>query len=497
VPAFVTFIGAAALSLTAALGHGGQTQTVSPDVASRGQVVRVALPSKVPAPADLVATIRVAGAKTRERPTRATGRYVWVRVDVPTLAGPAGAAPSGTLEARLTLASDHRRILATTFELRTGGPRLALPTGPAQPPAVPKTETAPGTEAAPVTEPAPVPEPEPEPEPVPEPVAELPEVVPAPEPPTGGPPAPEAPAPLPPPESTDRLNWAPPTLTAPTVVTVPDGRDPAVLRLSTARDYVVKLPPEGIHGTLEINGGHNVDLIGGQITVPATANQADNGADDTDTALYVRAATGTVHIEGVLIEADAGTQFDGIDINAPLATVQVENVRMEDVYGTRTAEHADVIQTWGGVKELDVDDLTANGDYQGLTVAPALGIVGNVNLDNVDITAEAAPPSLKSITVGGGIMLWLTRGITTCESPSVTLQDVYIANLTGRIDSANTVWPSPASRLSCDPVVAGEAITWPGLPVSGQITTGRPPGGSFVPEGVAGNAYVSPGYQPF
>ena len=233
-----------------------------------------------------------------------------------------------------------------------------------------------------------------------------------------------------------------------------------------------------------------------KITVPSTANQTDNGADDTDTALYVRASTGTVHIEGVLIDAEPGVMFDGIDVNAPQATVQVEDVRMEDVYGAATSEHGDVIQTWGGVKELDVDRLTANGDYQGLTIAPDLGAVGTVHIENVDMTAEAAPPSMAATAAGGGIMLWLTNGKSSCESAAITLQDVYVANLTGRILSAATAWPSASSGLSCDSAFDGTTITWPGLPVSGGVTIGAPPQGPFVPAGVAGSAYVSTGYLP-
>ena len=297
------------------------------------------------------------------------------------------------------------------------------------------------------------------------------------------------------PPARERLAWAPPRLRDPEVVHVPGGENPAILRLDTRRDFVVKLPRTGLRGTLEINGGHNVELIGGEITVPSTANQTDNGADDSDTAIYVRASTGTVHIEGVSIKADADTQFDGIDVNAPQATVQVENVRVEDVYGSRTTEHADVIQTWGGVKELDVDGLTARGDYQGVTVAPALGDVGTVHLRNIDMTAEAAPESLAEHTVGGGIMLWLTSGTTTCRSASVSLEDVYIANRTGRIRSSDTVWPSPSSKLGCSPVVSSDTIRWPGLPVAGAVNLGTPPQGSFVPEGLAGNGYRSPGYR--
>lgn len=298
------------------------------------------------------------------------------------------------------------------------------------------------------------------------------------------------------PPGLEKLAWAPPKLHRAKVVHAPNGENPAILRLDPQRDYVVKLPRHGLRGTLEINGGHNVVVMGGEVKVPSSANQTDNGADGTDTAIYVRASTGTVHIEGVLIRADDDTLYDGIDVNAPEATVQVENVRVEDVYGSRTSMHADVIQTWGGVKQLDVDGLTAHGDYQGLTIAPDLGPVGSVHLKHVDLTAEAAPPSLARVTVGGGIMLWLTSGTDTCNSATVTLKHVFIANRTSRIRSTNTVWPSPTSGLECAPAVADGRIEWPTLPVSGAVTIGAPPHGSFVPEGVPGNGYHSPGYQP-
>jgi hypothetical protein len=311
-----------------------------------------------------------------------------------------------------------------------------------------------------------------------------------------GHPAPPSAASPPSPPLLEKLAWAPPQLHQATVVHAPNGQNPAILRLDPQRDYVVKLPRHGLRGTLEINGGHNVVLIGGEVTVPSTANQTDNGADGTDTAIYVRESTGTVHIEGVLIRADANTQFDGIDVNAPKATVQVENVRVEDVYGSLTTEHADVIQTWGGVKQLDVDGLTARGDYQGLTVSPDLGEVGSVHLKHVDLTVEAPPPSLARETVGGGIMLWLTSGTDTCDSATVTLKHVFIADLTNRVRPANTVWPSSTSGLECASTVSDGRIEWPGLPVSGAVDIGVPPHGSFVPAGVAGNEYRSPGYQP-
>jgi hypothetical protein len=451
----------AALSLGGAHAHPLPAATVTPHVASWGQEIRVALPPTIPSPNGLKARIRVAGMTSAGKPDRATDRFVWVRVDAREPSAAAATPVNGMLEAHLTLTSGRRRVLQTSFEVRAETPVTTT----RQPAAAPVASSPPAT-----ISPSPIDSSETVEIPTQE-GADVPQV-------TGS----------------QALDWAPPTLTAPTVVTVPDGKDPAVLRLSTSKDYVVQLPPDGIHGTLEINGGHNVDLVGGEITVPSTANQTDNGADDTDTALYVRAATGTVHIEGLLIKADEDTLFDGIDVNAPEATVQVENMRVEDVYGSLDSEHADVIQTWGGVKQLDVDGLTANGDYQGLQIAPDLGPVGTVNLDHVDMTAEAAPPSLAATASGGGIMLWLTRG-RTCESPTVSMRDVYVSNLTHRIASIDTAWPSPGSGSSCALTQIGETLVWPQLPVSGGVTIGPPPGGPFVPEGEAGNSYVSPGYS--
>lgn len=277
---------------------------------------------------------------------------------------------------------------------------------------------------------------------------------------------------------------------------VQSGLDPDKLNLSTSRDYVLVLPPQGIHGTIWINGGHNVVLIGGEITVPSSANQTDNGADDTDTAIYVQGSTGTVHIEGVLINADPNVMFDGIDVNAPGATVDVENVRMENVYGSSTTEHADVIQTWGGASALRVDHLTAAGDYQGLTIAPALGTLGMADIRNVDLTLTESPAALAATTTGGGYMIWLTEGTTTCNSSPASFTNVYVANEADHVANSNTVWPPSTAALPCRSTLSADEVSWPGLPITGAVTLGSPTAGPFVPAGTAGNKYQSPGYAP-
>lgn len=292
------------------------------------------------------------------------------------------------------------------------------------------------------------------------------------------------------------LKWAPPALVNPHTIVLRSGLDPDHLSLSPHQDYILKVPAGGIHGTVEIDGGHNVVMIGGSITVPSTANQTDNGADDTDTGIYIRHSTGTVHIEGVSITGDPDTQFDGIDVNAPLATVQLENIRVANVWGSNTTEHADVVQTWGGIRVLRIDRLTGAGDYQGLTVNPDLGPVGSVDIDNVNLTYEAPPPALAPMTVGGGYMIWLTKGVDTCYAPTQTkLKNVYVYDKSRRVRRSNTVWPpSRGTNLPCAARRDGTVVTWKKLPVRGHVELTAPPAGPFVPAGAAGNSYHSPGY---
>lgn len=294
------------------------------------------------------------------------------------------------------------------------------------------------------------------------------------------------------------LTWSPPRLVAPTTISLPTTS--AHLQLNPAKDYILKLPAAGLTGSLWIEGGHNVVMIGGTITVPSTANQTDNGADNTDTGIYVKNATGTVHIEGVAIGAQTNVMFDGIDINAPLATVQIENVRITKLWGSDTMMHADAVQTWGGVGTLRIDRLSADGDYQGLTIDPDLGPVGNVDIQDTDLTIDPIPSQLLSESKGGGHMIWLTKGASTCNAPSsVTLQNVYVNNTTTSLglSPADLVWPQATNtNLSCASVDRNGSFSWPHLPVTGTVTLGAPPGGQFVPAGVAGSNYVSPGYLP-
>jgi hypothetical protein len=269
---------------------------------------------------------------------------------------------------------------------------------------------------------------------------------------SGGPAPKPGPTPRP---AAGPLAWAPPQLVSPTTVKLTD--DHHDLKLDKKKDYVVQLPPDGLHvqGT-SIWGGHNVVLIGGEIDVPA---------DDPGRGLALKSQTGTLHVEGLWITGDG--LREGINLDQPSgAVVQLENLRVDAPNGSRSTNHADVIQSWAGPRVLRIDRLSATTTYQGFFLLPNQHDKGpqpeGFDLRHVDLRG------LK----GSGYMLWRDGA-----SWPVAVQDVYVRR-PGSHERTKLLWPKK-----------GEASrSW------SQVHVGTPPGGSFVPDGVAGTGYKSPGY---
>jgi len=280
------------------------------------------------------------------------------------------------------------------------------------------------------------------------------------------------------------LRWAPPLMVEPKTITLGTGYTHTTL--ATNRDYIVKLPATKKVGGTWIDGGHNVVIVGGYITVP----QGNSSATVNETtALSIKGATGTVHVEGVLIDGSGGGEFDGITINAPEATVQLENLRIVGVRGGYERVHADVVQPWGGVKDLRIDRLTGRSNYQGLTLKPDLGPIGAAELEEVDVTATT-----EGTLDRGGHMLWLTRGVDTCSAYPMTLSNVFVTPRPGK-PLSGAVWPQKNFTLGCPAAGTKSSLDWPALPVLGAAQLGPPSSGSYVPAGVAGLSYQSPGYR--
>jgi hypothetical protein len=277
------------------------------------------------------------------------------------------------------------------------------------------------------------------------------------------------------------LRWPPPELDEPTTIRLGTGFSD--LRLEPGRDYVLRLPRGRKLGGAFIEGGRNVVVIGGWISLPR-----DTTSDRQRRALYFKGQTGTVHVEGVLIDGSAGGQGDGIAINAPRAAVQIENTRIVGLHGSEASTHADVVQPWGGVHALRIDRLTGSSAFQGLQLPVALGPIGSALVRYADLRALPAAPGR-----GGGHMLWLTPPHACGDGYPVALEQVWIAARPGRA-LANTVWPGVADGSACAGEREPDGVGWPRLPVRGVVRGGAPPGGDFVPRWSVGAGYRSPGY---
>jgi hypothetical protein len=154
-----------------------------------------------------------------------------------------------------------------------------------------------------------------------------------------------------------KLTWAPPALSNPVTVNVPSSG--GTVNLDSTRDYIVNIGNVSAIGGVILNGGHNVVAIGGHITIPwagSTPSPSDRRA------LELKNQTGVVHVEGLLIDNAGGDLGEGIQIADENAVVQIENVRVTDIHARDevgfTDTHPDIIQPWGGYKELRVDRLT-------------------------------------------------------------------------------------------------------------------------------------------
>jgi hypothetical protein len=331
------------------------------------------------------------------------------------------------------------------------------------------------------------------------------------------------------------LPWAPPGYpdysgyTTKTITTADESSLPYTLNLTpTTGNFIVKLPSTNYMGAIRITGGNNVVIIGGQITVPNSANVNDNDSDSSDEGLLMEHQTGTVFLEGLLLgcQASPATMCDGFNFEDQAANIVMENNRAVGLYGTNGAdgnpnnepnEHADVIETWGGANSLDIYNLTGSGDYQGLTIGPVYSnsapvasggcggecTVKSYDLRNVNLINLPVPSSLQSVWHGGGKLMLVTSYDKNCTTTGpMWLTNIYIEDQNSQVGTDDQTWPSATDGGNCPGVISGSTQTWPALTNIkgaggsgvGHVTLSAPPGGDFVPAGVAGTSYVSPGY---
>jgi hypothetical protein len=351
------------------------------------------------------------------------------------------------------------------------------------------------------------------------------------------------------------LTWAPPAgWESFTAATVPSGGGTLSLRSDT--DYRL-VAPGTITGPLHIRGGRNVVWIGGHIRIddkPAIATATyRRGLVISDASDGSSVDGRVVHIEGLRI--DGNDLSEGINTSSPRAVLQLENIHVRaahirgsddrDAKGVYTAgNHADVLQPWGGFKEIRVDGLTGSSNYQGFYYSVDIGAgygkswFRRVNLAAVQTTGEE--------TINGEVMDYAGHrmyranvdrlGQQRIESGTFWVQhhqnsgwargrfrrDSYrdangvlqVEPVLGSATFTDTVWGGRYSGGQVGHTIAADALgtyaTWPDSLVdangeiairnwngtaSGRIYSGVPPHGDYVPAGSVGLSYVSPGYS--
>jgi hypothetical protein len=168
---------------------------------------------------------------------------------------------------------------------------------------------------------------------------------------------------------------------------------------------------------------------------------------------------------------------------------------VDGVYGFHNQFHAHVIKPFGGVSGLRIDKLTGYTGYQGLTLDTELGPIGSADISRVNLVAIRK--QVWGPGNNGGQMIWLTHDAACRQTYPIRFGQVYVQPRAGT-DLARAVWPMATGGVACPAQAARNdaEVSFPSLPVEGIIQRGAPPHGDFVPEGVAGIGYVSPGYQP-
>ncbi|MDQ4131788.1 MAG: hypothetical protein M3179_00960 [Actinomycetota bacterium] len=298
----------------------------------------------------------------------------------------------------------------------------------------------------------------------------------------------------------DRLSWAPPALSSPTTVTVNSdiirgrGENGHKWFLDSTKDYEIRIGTVNTSYGVVISGGRNVVIKGGYITIPWAGTYSDNAAAYKDMAkrraLLVANQTGTVHIEGLLIDNALGDLTEGIQIQSPNADVQIENVRITGVHArdevSYTDNHPDCVQPLG-VKALRVDRFTCSTDAQAFYLDNGDGALGRVDIrrTNVSGTVNTYP--------------YLFHRVQRDQTYPLTLSDVWVKpqpgdSLFGSVSNVLMKGGAYQGKYTAS-VSRNLTASWPDDPtVTGLIRSGTPAGGDFVPAASVGLNYVSPGY---
>jgi hypothetical protein len=350
------------------------------------------------------------------------------------------------------------------------------------------------------------------------------------------------------------LTWAPPAAWQQyAAATVPTQGGTITLRSDT--DY--RLSASGtITRPVVIRGGRDVVWIGGHIRIdeqasaaPGTARRGLVIADAPDGSSVDGRV---VHLEGLLIDGD--DLSEGIDPACPSAIVQLANVHVglvhirgiDDRDGTGSYQHenhADVLQPFGGFRELRVDGLTGSSNYQGIYHSVDLGTAyGRSWFRRVDLTAREVPGEevIEGRVIGHAGHRMYRANVDRLGQQRIDTGTFWVQHhpnsgwaggrfhrvayrdadgvlredpVAGTATFTDAVWAGTRTAGQVPHTLATDALgtyaAWPATltdvngdvairnwddTAAGRIYSGAPPEGDYVPATAVGEHYVSPGY---
>jgi hypothetical protein len=271
------------------------------------------------------------------------------------------------------------------------------------------------------------------------------------------------------------LLFSPPTLSSPSTFTVSSGNRTLD---GGGGDWNVVMPATPLTGrsgdaALVIKNVHNVKLIGGEILINTPYS---TGSVASQQGVFITGTvTGEVFIEGLWVHGTSVGQ--AILIACGAGTVTIQNSRLE-TYHTVGTIHTDAIQTYSGPHTLQMYQNTLYSNGLSLQMQPrefcsgcSFGTWHYERQDMHQVTAQA--PALNKSASGKA--WWAEYHEDFWLEPNPSHSQPIMVNWS----YAPNGW-SPAGGTN----VSGEALN-----------IGTPGGGNFVPLGVAGTGYVSPGYQ--
>lgn len=277
------------------------------------------------------------------------------------------------------------------------------------------------------------------------------------------------------------LAWSRPSMSNPVTHHV-GGTTGTTYTAASGQDTIIHFDSP-VTTRLNLSGGHNWEIIGGEININGSCQTSDacNG-------LTVSGANGTIYVEGLYMHGS--TLNDGFKGNSPYATWIMQNSLINGVHGTQSSYHSDCWQPYGGFQHFYMDYVTCYTTMQGGMIKSDGPVSwGDTDWRNVNIVGFNDVDGWPINVILGCCN---RDGVAYTKGPIHT-SGLYLLpdpNHNGGTLSGNMA-PSADFTFTKDASGQQVAATWnsSALTFTGTITKGRPATGDYVTPTMVGMSY--------